>query len=312
MNSWLATRVAALVAAVTLLAACGSDSGSGSDAELTAVATTPHVEDLVANVGGERVDVHGVLAAGADPHGYEPRPSDAAAVADAGVVFRSGGEVDDWLDELIENAGGDADVVELIDSVDTVPGEEGDPDPHWWQDPRNAVLAVEAIRDALIEADPGGRPTYERSAAAYTRKLRRLDAQIASCLAGVPDAKRKLVTTHDSLGYLARRYDVEVIGSVIPSLSTQAQPSAGDIAELVDQVRDERVEAVFPEAGADERLERALSRDAGADVGDPLYADTLGEEGSGAETYVDAMAANAEALADGMSGGRVGCRLTVR
>jgi zinc/manganese transport system substrate-binding protein len=297
----------ALLAAGAVIAGCGSDSGS-SDAAVSAVATTPQVADLVRNVGGERVDVHGVLAAGADPHGYEPRPSDAASIADAAVVFKSGGEVDDWLDELVDSAGGDAEVIDLIDSLDTLEDAQGETDPHWWQDPRNAVRAVKAVERALSEADPDGRTVYQRNAVAYVRQLQRLDARVAACLAKVPDAKRKIVTTHDSLGYLARRYDVEVIGSVIPSLSTQAQPSAGDIADLVDQVRDEGVEAVFPEAGADERLERALSRDAGAEVGDPLYADTLGEEGSGAETYVDAMSANAEALAEGMSGGTVRCR----
>ena len=312
MQRPLRTLIVAIALAIAgwLVSGCGSDGDSGSDAAVTVVATTPHATDLVANVGGERADIHALLARGADPHGFEPRPSDAAAIADAAVVFKSGGDVDEWLDELVDNAGGEAEVVELIGSVKTLEGgHDGDEtDPHWWQDPRNAVRAVAAVRGALIEADPDGRRAYERNAAAYTRELQRLDSEIAACLAKLPADKRKLVTTHDSLGYYARRYDVEVIGSVIPSLSTQAQPSAGDIADLVDQVRDEGVEAVFPEAGADERLERALSRDAGAEVGDPLYADTLGEEGSGAETYMDAMAANTEALVDGMSGGRTACR----
>ena len=307
-------RTLALVltlAAAWLVAGCGSDSDSGSDAAVTVVATTPHVADLVANVGGERADVRGLLARGADPHGFEPRPSDAAAIADAAVVFKSGGDLDEWLDELMDNAGGEAGVVELIGSVETLEGDEhgeDETDPHWWQDPRNAVRAVGAIRDALTEADPEGRATYERNSESYTRELRRLDSEIAACVAKVPADKRKLVTTHDALGYFARRYDVEVIGSVIPSLSTQAQPSAGDIADLVDQVRDEGVEAVFPEAGVDARLERALSRDAGVAVGAPLFADTLGGEGSGAESYADAMAANTAALVEGMSGGKTSCR----
>ena len=298
---------AVALALAAVLAGCGSDSGSGSDAEVTAVATTTEVADLVRNVGGERVDVHGLLSPGADPHGYEPRPSDATSIFDAAVVFKSGGEVDEWLDELVDNAGGDAEVVDLIDSVRTIES-DGETDPHWWQDPRNAQLAVAAIRDALAEADPGGRRVYERNAAAYSRELGRLDDQIAACIGKVPAAKRKLVTTHDSLRYFAHRYGIDVIGSVIPSLSTQAQPSAGDIADLVDQVRDEGVEAVFPEAETSERLEQALAREAGARVGDPLWADTLGGEGSGAETYVDAMAANTAALAQGMSGGAVNCQ----
>jgi zinc/manganese transport system substrate-binding protein len=300
----------AIVLSLALLAAagCGSDSGSSNgDPALSAVATTTEVADLVRNVGAERVEVHSLLSPGADPHGFEPRPSDAASIAEAGVVFKSGGDVDEWLDELVDNAGGDAEVVELIDSVRTLEG-EGETDPHWWQDPRNAVLAVMAVRDALVEADPDGRPAYERNAAAYSRKLRALDREVAACMEEVPKGKRKLVTTHDSLAYFAERYGLEVIGSVIPSLSTQAQPSAGEVAKLVDQVRREGVEAVFPEAGVSQRLEDALAREAGVEVGEALWADTLGDEGSGAETYLEAMAANTSALVDGMSGGAVSCR----
>ncbi len=149
------TAVVAL-ALTAVVAGCSSDSGSGSDADVAAVATTTEVADLVRNVGGGRVDVHGVLSPGADPHGYEPRPSDAASIADAALVFKSGGEVDEWLDELVDNAGGDAEVVDLIDSVETIPGghDEGETDPHWWQDPRDAQQAVAAIRDALIRGRP--------------------------------------------------------------------------------------------------------------------------------------------------------------
>jgi ABC-type Zn uptake system ZnuABC Zn-binding protein ZnuA len=226
---------------------------------------------------------------------------------------------------LIESAGGEASEVTLIDSVEGVEGghdhaedeeehageEEhaaDELDPHWWQDPRNAILAVAAIRDALIRADPDGRAGYERRAAAYTRRLRAPEAQIAGCIARVPAARRKLVTTHDALGYFARRYDVEVIGAVIPSLSTQAQPSARDVNELVDQIRAEGVEAIFPEAAVSQKLEQAISREAGAEVGGELYADTLGPEGSDGATYIGAMRANARALAEGMSGGAVTCR----
>jgi ABC-type Zn uptake system ZnuABC Zn-binding protein ZnuA len=293
--------LAAAVLAVSV-SACGDEGAGGGDAAVGAVATTTQVADLVRAVGGERVAVDGMLPPNADPHDFEPRPSDAADLADADVVFKSGGDLDEWLDELIESAGGDAPTVTLIDSVEAT----GD-DPHWWQDPRNAMLAVEAIREALIEADPDGRGGYERRAAAYLRDLRRLDAGIERCIERVPPGKRVLVTTHDALGYFAERYGIEVVGSVIPSLSTQAQPSAKDVDALVEQIEDEGVEAIFPEAAVSQRLEQAISREAGAEVGEELWTDTLGPEGSGAETYLDAMRANAGALADGMSGGRVRC-----
>jgi len=320
-------RVPALLLALALVlaaAGCGDSGGEGGSGggEAAVVATTTIAGDLVDNVGGERVEVDTLVPAGADPHGHEPRPSDAVAIAEADLVVKSGGDLDEWLDDLIENAGGEAAELTLLDSVEPIEGghahaedeahdedeAHGDEvDPHWWQDPRNAILATEAIRDALAEADPGGRRAYERNARAYIAELRALDDEIERCMQRVPPSRRKLVTTHDSLGYFADRYDVEVIGSVIPSLSTQAQPSAKDVDALVGQIEDEGVAAIFPEAAVSQRLERAISRESGADVGDELWTDSLGDDGSGAETYLDAMRANANALAEGMSGGRVSC-----
>jgi ABC-type Zn uptake system ZnuABC Zn-binding protein ZnuA len=297
--------VAVVLAA--LFAGC-RDSGGGGDAKVTAVATTTQVADLVRNVGGPRVSVDGILRPNSDPHEYEPRPSDAAALAHADLVFRSGGDLDKWLDEIIDSAGGDARQVTLIDSVHTIEG-DNETDPHWWQNPRNTILAVGAIRDALVKADPAGKRGYDRRAAAYVRKLQTLDAAIARCVDRVPPDKRRIVTTHDALGYFADRYGVKVIGAVIPSLSTQAQASARDVDKLVNQIRDEGVEAIFPEAAVTQKLEQAISREAGAKVGGKLYADTLGADGSGAATYLDAMRHNATALVDGMSGGRVSCDL---
>jgi zinc/manganese transport system substrate-binding protein len=300
-------RISALIAVVLAVAAlvasgCGDEAEGEGGGRVGAVATTTIVGDLVRSVGGQRVGLDTLVPVDADPHDYEPRPSDAVALAEADVVFVSGGDLDEWLGDLVDSAGGDAAEVTLLDSVKAI----GD-DPHWWQDARNAVLAVGAVRDALIEADPGGRAVYERNAAAYVRELRRLDAQIERCMERVPPPKRKLVTTHDALGYFAERYGVEVIGAVIPSLSTQAQPSAKDVDALVGQIEDEGVEAIFPEVAVSQRLERAISRESGAEVGRELWTDTLGPEGSGAATYVDAMRANADALAEGMSGGRVSC-----
>jgi ABC-type Zn uptake system ZnuABC Zn-binding protein ZnuA len=287
-----------------LAAGCGDGGGAGN-ASVEAVATTTQVADLVRNVGGDPVAVDSILRPNSDPHEYEPRPSDAAGIAKADIVFRSGGDFDEWLDGVVDSAGGDATTVTLIDSVKRERG-----DPHWWQDPRNAILAVAAIRDALIDVDPGGRAGYERRAAAYTAKLRRLDAEVARCIERVPAGKRKLVTTHDALGYFADRYGIEVIGAVIPSLSTQAQPSAKDVNALVDQIKSEGVEAIFPEASLSKKLEEAIAREAGAEVGGQLWADTLGPEGSSGATYLDSIRANAAALAEGMSGGSVTCEFS--
>jgi zinc/manganese transport system substrate-binding protein len=298
------------LALAIVAASCGDDSGEGT-ARLTAVATTTHAADLARNVGGARVEVRALVRPGSDPHDYEPRPSDARAIAEADLVIRSGGELDEWLDDVLAGAGEDVPVVSLIDSVRTSE-EDGEADPHWWQDPGNAVLAVAAIRGALVEADPAGRGDYERSASAYRDRLAALDRSIAACIEQLPAAERKLVTTHDAYGYFARRYGIDVIGALIPSQSTQAQPSAKDTLELVEQIEREGVKAIFPESPLNPRLEEAVAREAGAEVGDALWADSLGPPGSDGETYLEAMASDTETLVEGFSGGRVRCRPDTR
>jgi ABC-type Zn uptake system ZnuABC Zn-binding protein ZnuA len=296
------------VAAAVVALGCGDDKGSASSGqEVTAVATTMQVADMTRAVGGDRVMVEGILGPSADPHGYEPRPSDVSNLADADVVVRSGGELDEWLSGVLDNAGGDARTVTLLDST-AQRKQEGDVDPHWWQDPRNAVRAVASIKDALIETDPAGRATYERNAANYTARLERLDREIARCVDRLPRDKRKLVTTHDAFGYYTDRYGLELIGALIPSRSTQAQPSAGEVDRLVRQIERERVEAIFPESALSPKLDRAVAREAGADVGSALWSDTLGKPGSDGATYIGSLRSNTEKIVDGLSGGRVSCR----
>ena len=293
-------RLAVLLLVLPALAGCGG--GPGGEAPRV-VATTTQGADLARAVAGDRMHVTGLLPANADPHEHELRPQDVKALIGARLVVRSGGDVDAWLDEAIDAAGTSAPVLTLADAVAPL----GD-DPHWWQDPRNAVAAVGALRTALARVDPAGAAGYARRAAAYERRLRALDRAVARCIARVPAAQRTIVTTHDSLGYYARRYGLRVVGAVIPARTTVAQPSAGETAALIATIRREHVKAVFAERAVNPKVEAAIARESGARIGRPLWADTLGPEGSGAATYVDSIAANTDALVAGMTGGAVRCR----
>jgi ABC-type Zn uptake system ZnuABC Zn-binding protein ZnuA len=285
---------------VVLLAGCG---GSGvASGRPTVVATTTQVGEITRAVAGNRVHVQQILTPGSDPHAYEPRPSDAQAVASAKLVVRSGGDVDTWLSGVIGQAGGNTRVVTLIDSVQRLGS-----DPHWWQDPRNGERAVEAVRAALTSVDPGGAAGYRVRANAYLQRLRTLDAGIAACVAHLPPAGRRLVTSHDALGYYARRYGFTVVGAAIPSLSTQAQPSAAATQRLVAQIKSQHVAAIFPESSLNPKLEQAIARDAGASVGGALWADSLGPKGSTGATYTGSLAANTKTIVSALSRGRENC-----
>ena len=271
-----------------VLAACGSDraaSGSGAGS-FQVVATTTQMADFARNVAGSRASVTQILAPNTDPHEYEVRPGDVKALAEADLVLRSGGEADAWLGDALSAAGVDSGAV--VD-VGRAAGLEGD-DPHWWQDPARAA-------------------TYRAGASRYLARLRTLDASVRTCLDQVPANQRLLVTSHDALGYYARRYGIRVVGAVIPALTTAAQPSAGDVAKLVSTIERTGVRTIFAESSVNPKVEQAIARQTGARVGPPLWADSLGPKGSSGATYLGSIAANTRALAEGFTSGTVRCRI---
>jgi len=292
-----------LAVLVLLAAGCG---GSGGAHGIEVVATTTQIGDWARQVGGSTVDVHQILQPNSDPHDYEPRPADVQATAGAKIVLENGEELDHWMSKVVHEAGGSPAVVVLGDHVPVVrPG-----DPHWWHDPRNAIAAVGQIRDALVGADSVHAGAYRRNASAYLSRLRTLDRGIEACMSKVPSSARKLVTDHDAFGYFAARYGVTVIGAVIPSQTTQAQPSARDTARLIALVEREHVRAIFPESSINPRLAQTIARETGATARYTLYGDTLGPEGSAGATYASMEAANADAMVRGFSGGRLQCKLS--
>jgi zinc/manganese transport system substrate-binding protein len=312
LASRLAVGSLVAVSAALLVTGCGEDdTAAGVGDRVTVVATTTQAADFTRNVGGNQVEVVQLLAANADPHEYEVRPRDVQALTDADLIVRSGGDLDEWLDDAIEGAGTKAPVLTLSDKIKTIAAsEEGEEfDPHWWQDPRNAVIAAGEIRAALDKADASHASLYGANAEAYTAKLTKLDAAVATCIDKVPEAQRKLVTTHDALSYYAKRYGIEVIGTVIPSLSTEGQPSAGDTAKLVKTIEDAGVKAIFAESSVNPKVEAAIARETGATVGKALWADTLGPEDSDGATYAQSVASNTAALVEGFTGGAVTCSL---
>jgi zinc/manganese transport system substrate-binding protein len=256
------------------------------------------------------VEVTQLLKPNTDPHEYEPRPADVRATAGAKIVFRSGGDLDEWMGELVDQAGGDPKVVDLGAGVPVrLKGEDEPFDPHWWHDPLNAQAAVEQIRDALVAADPAHKAEFQRNADAYLDRLRALNLGLVRCFTTVPFDRRKLVSDHDAFNYFTSRYGIRYIGAVIPSQTTEAQPSAGEVADLVALIRREKVAAVFPEESLSPKLAESIARQTGATANYTLYGDALGPNGSAGDTYLRMEQANADAMVRGFTGGRRRCRV---
>jgi ABC-type Zn uptake system ZnuABC Zn-binding protein ZnuA len=219
--------------------------------------------------------------------------------------------------KVVSQAGGKPKVVVLAGSVPVqLPAEKSGPDasrfdPHWWHDPYNAMAAVQQIRSTLSAALPGSRAAFARNARAYVTRLGTLNSKIIGCLGTIPEPRRRLVTDHDAFDYFARRYDIKAVGAVIPSQTTQAQPSAGATARLIRLIRHEHVPAIFPESSLNPALAKTIARETGASSDYTLYGDTLGPKGSSGATYLTMEAANAEAMAAGFTGGQFRCNISV-
>jgi zinc/manganese transport system substrate-binding protein/manganese/iron transport system substrate-binding protein len=301
----LVSAIGALVFGLTLLlAACGdaqpaapatsgaSDTRTPAPGALRVVATTTQIADFARQVGGDLVAVTGILPPNADPHDFEPTPRDVAKIADAQLVLEHGLNLDAWGDTMVKESGTHATVVVVTTGVQPLPSDEEGMragDPHVWFDVANAKIMAANIRDAFSAADPAHAAAYAANATAYLSQLDELDSWIRQQIATVPPANRKLVTNHDAFGYYVKAYGLEFVGSVIPSLDTNAEPSAKDTADLIDKIKAQHVKAIFTEASLNPQLEQQIASEAGVKVVNNLYGDALGPAGSGADTYLGMM-----------------------
>lgn len=274
---------------------------AATNERLYVVATTQIVADVVRQIGGKWVQVEALLPPGSDAHEYTPRPQDSVMLSKAQIVFANGAGLEAFLQPLLENAGATARLIEVSKDVPLLKiGEESRKgtsaegqltvDPHAWFDPNNVLLWVDTIAQALSQADPAHEAEYRKNAEAYKAQLRELDAWIREQVAQIPPENRKLVTDHRVFGYFAQRYGFEQIGAVIPSFSTEASPSAQELAALEDAIRTYGVKAIFVEEIGNQALAEQVSRDTGVRLV-TLYHD-LGPEGSEVDTYLKYMRYN--------------------
>jgi zinc/manganese transport system substrate-binding protein len=299
--------LAVLVASAVILAAVpAAQAQDGKDSnKLRVVASFSILRDLVANVGGDRVDVTALVGPGGDAHIYEPSPADARTAGAAGLIVVNGLGFEGWMERLAHASATTAPVI--VASAGIVPRRAGNPggvapaagpDPHAWQSVRNAEIYVSNISDGLIRADPPGRTIYEAHAAVYLAELERLDADIRRVVMEIPPGRRKVITTHDAFGYFAAEYGFAFIAA--QGVSSETDPSAKDIARLIRTVREQQIPALFFEAAVDPRLVRRIAAESGARIGGTLYADSLSASAGPAATYIDMMRHNIHEILNGL------------
>jgi zinc/manganese transport system substrate-binding protein len=276
----------------------GQEQKDAAQTRMRAVATFSILWDLVRNVGGEHVAVTTLVGRNGDVHVYEPTPGDVKTVALADVVFVNGLGLEGWLDRLVAASGTHARLVIASDGVKPRHGlaarDRAGIDPHAWQSVANAKIYVANIRDALGAADPAGKEDYDANATIYLRKLDALDAEVRAAIERIPVERRKIVTTHSAFGYFSEAYGIEFVAP--EGLSMDAEPSARSLAKLIEQIRREKIPAVFIENVADPRLMQRIAAETGAKIGGTLYSDALSPPNGPAATYIDMMRSNVREL----------------
>jgi zinc/manganese transport system substrate-binding protein len=265
---------------------------------LNVVASFSILGDFVRNVGGDRVSVTTLVGPNGDVHVYTPAPADAKKIADAKLVIINGLGLEGWLPRLVQSSGSKATII--IATTGIAPLKIGsDADPHAWQSAVNARTYVANITDALSAADPPGAATYRANSELYLTRLDRLDREVRQAVAQIPQARRKVISTHNAFGYFAAAYGIEFIAPL--GVSTESEASARDIAGIITQIRTLRIPAVFLENISDPRLIRRISAETGAKVGGTLYSDSLTAEKGDVPTYIDMVTHNIKALTSALA-----------
>ncbi len=307
MRIFISRTLSILALLLVVAVACAPAPKPVGKPTFNVLATESFLADITQNIVGNRAQVDSLIPIGVDPHSFEPTPADIKKVADSNVLVINGGGVEAFLERLLQNAGGKRLVVEASKGLASRKPSAGEPtdadnpvDPHFWLDPENVVQYVENIRDGLSQADPDGAATYAKNATAYMAKLKELDQWIAAQVQPVPPARRLLVTNHEEFGYFADRYGFRIVGAIIPSFSTDASPSAQQLARLIDQIKSSQAPAIFLEVSANPQMANQVAQETGVKVVTGLFTHSISDASGPAPTYIDMIKYNTKMIVDAL------------
>ncbi|NEO10851.1 MULTISPECIES: metal ABC transporter substrate-binding protein [unclassified Moorena] len=282
-----------------------SQSSIDGDDKPNVVTTSTILTDWTKQVGGDEIELTGILKPGADPHVYEPVPADTIALEQANLILYNGYNLEPALIKLIKSAGVNIKsfaVGEVVSPLDFEHEGKTEPDPHVWGDAKNAIAMVNAIRDQLIELSPEDKEEFTKNAAQLTAELKKVDAWIIEQIQTIPKKHRYLVTTHDAFQYYARAYGIPVAGTLI-DMSTEEQPSAQTVKGLADAIKKIGVPVIFAETTINPALIKTVAQEAGVKLApQELYSDSLGVPGSEADTYIKMLITNTHTVVEALGG----------
>jgi zinc/manganese transport system substrate-binding protein len=282
---------------------------AGAQDKVKVVATFSILGDFAKEIGGDRAEVATLVGPDGDAHSYSPSPADSRRLAEAKLVVANGLKLEGWMGRLIKSSGTKARVVEAAKGVKPLKAEEepghehghehAEFDPHAWQSIANAKIYAANIRDGLAAADPAGKAAYEANAVAYLAKLDALEAEVKDAIGRIPPERRRIITSHDAFGYFEKAYGLKFISP--QGVSTDAEASAKDVAKIIQQIRREKIGAVFLENVSDPRLMERIAKESGATIGGKVYSDAVSAADGPAPTYIDMMRHNIRAFSAALS-----------
>jgi ABC-type Zn uptake system ZnuABC Zn-binding protein ZnuA len=304
-------RHSAILIFALLCSGCGVKTPAPSGLSVTAAEN--FLADFAKNVAGNRATVSALVPSGIDPHDFQPSPKDLAAVAQSRMLIVNGAGLEGWLTQALNNIAGNRIIVTASQGL---PGRTGgyglgspaltgtagpeSTDPHFWMDPVLVKTYVNNIRDGFTRLDPAGESVYRQNAAAYSAQLDDLDQWIRSQVALIPPAQRLLVTDHEDLGYFADEYGFQLIGAITPETSSDAEPSASHLADLITQIRASGDKAIFLDIGTNTQLADQICREGGCRVIRDLYIHWLTPAGGAAPTYLEMMRHNVTVMVEAL------------
>ena len=273
--------------------------------KIQVVASFSILGDMAAEIAGDKADIVVLVGANGDAHTFEPSPADARKLSDSKLVLINGLGLDGWMERLVAASGYTGPVIVASRGIEPRTMIEEEPgssktviDPHAWQDLTNGIVYVANIVDALAKADPANAADYRAREERYIDRLRALDADIRREIAKVPSAKRRVITSHDAFGYFAGAYGVEFLAP--EGISTESEPSATDLARLIDQIKREGIKTLFVENITDPRMIKMIADETGAEIGGTLFSDAISPPDGPAPHYVDMFANNVPKLVAAM------------